>query len=34
LLERFADVVRGRRAPEPSLEDAYRALGWLRQISR
>jgi predicted dehydrogenase len=34
LLERFADVVRGRLGPEPSLEDAYRALGWLRQISR
>jgi predicted dehydrogenase len=34
LLQQFADVVRGRHAPEPSLEDAYRALGWWRQINR
>jgi predicted dehydrogenase len=34
LLERFANVVRGRQPPEPSLEDAYRALGWLRLVKQ
>jgi predicted dehydrogenase len=34
LLERFLDVVRAGRSPEPSWEEAYRLLGWLRAAGR
>jgi predicted dehydrogenase len=34
LLEHFRDVLEQRAAPEPTLEDAYRVLSWLRVASR
>lgn len=34
ILERFAEMIRGQRLPEPTLDDAHRALAWRRAAKK